>query len=300
MKNIKFIAIFAMLIGIATTAVFVGCKKEENKVVENKKIIAKEKIQKGKLTKDERGAIAGADLKGAIDGAATGATIGKTLGNTGAVVGASIGAVVGGAAASLREWREIKKAHKQTHNEEIKFKGGDVVSTILQEAENGENPYDYIGRIHYQMLYDIEMGNLFVGSEGDLDISEYYTAMEHGFLSSYEYVYDLSMLYDYYPHQFYEIFPFLQFQEVLQNSVGGIVSPVSSLSSELNNIILEYDIVRQSSTMFQDFYIYSVNIERDILMSGDFFAIEKQILLSYMATARYGFYFWNNIIEIEE
>ena len=52
--------------------------------------------------------------------------------------------------------------------------------------------------------------------------------------------------------------------------------------------------------MFQDFYIYSVNIERDILMSGDFFAIEKQILLSYMATARYGFYFWNNIIEIEE
>ena len=34
MKNIKFIAIFAMLIGIATTAVFVGCEKKENPVVE--------------------------------------------------------------------------------------------------------------------------------------------------------------------------------------------------------------------------------------------------------------------------
>lgn len=33
MKAKKIIAIFAMLIGIATTAVFIGCKKEENKVV---------------------------------------------------------------------------------------------------------------------------------------------------------------------------------------------------------------------------------------------------------------------------
>ena len=37
MKRYKFIAIFAMLIGIATTAVFVGCEKKENPVVEQRK-----------------------------------------------------------------------------------------------------------------------------------------------------------------------------------------------------------------------------------------------------------------------
>ena len=37
MRKYKSIAIFAMLIGIATTAVFVGCEKKENPVVEQRK-----------------------------------------------------------------------------------------------------------------------------------------------------------------------------------------------------------------------------------------------------------------------
>ena len=37
MKKIRCIAIFAMLVGIATTAIFIGCKNEDNKVVEQRK-----------------------------------------------------------------------------------------------------------------------------------------------------------------------------------------------------------------------------------------------------------------------
>ncbi len=53
-----------MLIGIATTAVFMGCEKDENKVVENKKIISKEKIQKTVAPTEWNGptCIAGIDI----------------------------------------------------------------------------------------------------------------------------------------------------------------------------------------------------------------------------------------------
>ena len=42
MKKIKYIAIFAMLIGIATTAIFVGCEKKENQVVISKQKVVKQ------------------------------------------------------------------------------------------------------------------------------------------------------------------------------------------------------------------------------------------------------------------
>ncbi|MDR2409830.1 MAG: hypothetical protein LBE13_17210 [Bacteroidales bacterium] len=280
-KNNLISAIFAMVI-IGST-IFYACKKEEN-------VITKQEVtEKRQKAKGDGWRVFAADCKGVLSGAATGATIGTAVGGaTGAATGAIIGGVVGGTAASIEKAMELKA------KEPSKIVNVETINTIemVNEASNPNNPFDAIGAAHYKIINYCVENNFFV----DNDVFDR--------IAYYDMVTAPDMVTNYFP-QFTEsnLTPigseYVQYYDhnAMETTLSNIDLPFSTyLHPTLSFMIEEYDEYMENSTSFSDFYQYSIQKEDEIIANTYFVDIEKQIVLSYMATARYGYWYWNTVI----
>jgi len=283
MKKYKFIIGVIGVVAIGAS-VFFACEKENNfKSNVSDDIVKSQKA----MSPGDKAQIIGADLTGMLTGGAAGATIGNAIGGpVGAATGATIGGVIGGVGSSLAKWGQLKAQHDSVNQNVSET----TMSHMKDEAGNNENPYDSVGLIHYQLVhYYIENESLYeIGSEFDSP-TYYANAME--------------LFPQYYTSinitDFPQYFPYSTFLNVLNDSE----LPLEQLLNEcienpnLKNMLLLYDQERINSADFSVFYTYSIAMEHEVLNSS-FSAMDKQLALSYMATARYGSWFWGLICEL--
>ncbi|MBP7103430.1 MAG: hypothetical protein KBA86_09310 [Bacteroidales bacterium] len=284
----KFTYIIATLCVVAiSTAIFIGCEKENS--ITNK--TADNKIQKAqsKLTPGEKAQIAGADLTGLLTGAGIGSGVGNAIGGpVGAGIGATIGGVVGGTAASLSKWGQIKDSHDSL----AKGISQSNMANMHSEAGNDDNPYDSVGLIHYQL-----MNHFFE--------NEYLFQLNSVFNDSTYYVNAITLFPQYYNlniTNYSQYFPFLEFTNALDESNSFSFSELLNNyieNEDLRTTILNYDQERLNSTSFSNFYNYSIDIEDEVCNNTNINDMDKQIALSYMATARYGYWYWILIYDNE-
>jgi hypothetical protein len=157
------------------------------------------------------------------------------------------------------------------------------------EASNPNNPYDYIGAVHYQLInYGFE-NDLFVIYDDELDrevcyetiINQLPIFLENNFFPTS----DCEQYYDF---------------EAIETTLSNIDSFDQYITNpNLLSILTEYDDYMESSANFFNFHQYSIQKENEIIENPNFLEIEKQIVLSYMATARYGYWDWDLILGLD-
>jgi hypothetical protein len=289
-KRITGIIIMVMIIG---TGIFSGCQKENSAV---------QKTTEEKFHKEQGNgwAIFAADCKGAIAGAKDGAAIGGAIaGAPGAAVGAIVGGVVGGVAASVEKAQSIKQAQKEQEKVDIKDNPiSDTPSsnsigtpqdttTMMNEASYPINPFDYVGATHYKMVnYYLEHPEVIINDSNEFDAVSYYqsaTQLLPLFLPA------VSSNCEVY-------YPFSALMTTLPN-VDKTFNQFLNINPNLISILESYEEYSENATNFSDFYSYSCQKEYEVLNHPLFSALEKQMVLSYMATARYGFWYWERALE---
>lgn len=263
---------------IACTLIFVACEKENTNTIS---VIKAEKSPGGK-------SVIAADAKGAIDGAAKGSSIGNAIGgSTGAGWGALIGGIIGGTAASVDQYRE---------NHPVTPPAMDTNTNLQQTScyfpdsiKNSSNPYDYVGQIHYDIVaHFLANAALCQTNDGELNLSEYYTTVFNMLINNYPSLYITSNMQNY--------FGYADLVSVM-NDLDEDFSIIASNSIQDNNlrqVITSYQQFFDNTSNAASFCPYSITVENQILSNSSYSDIEKQIALSYMATARYGFWFWEN------
>ncbi len=281
MKKIRYIiaTIFVVAIG---TAVFFGCEKENDKKCYDEKVV-NIKMQKGKLPPGSGAQIAGADLKAVPAGAAGGAAVGSVIGGAvGAGIGAGIGAVIGGLGASLEKWGQIKASQDSL----AKGVSQNAMAVMYDEAGYNENPYDSVGLIHYQLINYFILNEYLFESDNVFDPERYYTNA-------------IILLPQYYPMNttlsYSQYFSYIEFQNASIETNSSSLNELFDITIEnveLRSILLEYEQERVYSTSFSSFYDYSIIVENEVLNNKNINDLDKQIALSYMATARYGYWYW--------
>jgi hypothetical protein len=284
-----------LLFAIIGTALVVGgffyaCKKENHDVVN--KTTSEIKIQK----KDGNGwRVFVADCKGALSGAGTGAAVGAAVGGqVGAGIGAIAGGVVGGAAASVEKALDLKKKDQETNttvaasveSSSLFPPPTDTVNIdeMTSQASYSNNPFDYIGASHYKLInYCVENQHLIINN-GELNRDAYYE-MAMNVLPIF--VESASSSYS----SYYNF-------EAMITTLSMVDLPFEDyLSPELSDILNAYNAYSETSESFSDFYQYSVIKENEILSCSFLTEIEKQKVLSYMATARYGYWYWTKVLD---
>jgi hypothetical protein len=275
-----------IILGILTLLVIGGtefsCSKDVNPI---NNLSEMEKVYKAN---GNGWKIFAADCKGALSGAGTGAAVGTAVGGAGgATVGAIIGAVVGGSAASIEKAQDLKTKAATTVDGEVIVLTPVDESEMAEEASNPENPFDHIGFAHYKIVnYYLE--NNYLTADGVFDRSSYY-----------------DMAIDQLPTFMEENFAFAEYTQyydfnALETTLSNIDLPFDTyLNPTLSSMLEEYNEYMESSVNFSDFRQYSVQKENEIISNDGFEEIEKQMVLSYMATARYGYWYWNKVIGLD-
>ncbi|NLE04883.1 MAG: hypothetical protein GX638_08790 [Crenarchaeota archaeon] len=281
MKKFRYIiaTVFVVAMGLA---IFFACEKENNNESYNEKGISN-KIQKEKLPPEEAAQVAGADLKAVPAGAAGGAAVGAAIGGpVGAGIGAGIGGVVAGLGASLEKWGQIKASHDSL----VKGVSQNAMAVIYDEAGNDENPYDSVGLIHYQLI------NYFI-------LNEYLFESNNVFDPELYYANAIILLPQYYPMNttlsYSQYFSYIEFQNASMETNSSSLNELFDITIEnveLRSTLLEYEQERVNSTSFSSFYDCSILVENEVLNNENINDLDKQIALSYMATARYGYWYW--------
>ena len=259
--------VFACLLLVVAGNIFYACNKENEDAI---------KVQKRRLTKEEKIVIAAMD--------ATGAAIGGAYGGLG-------GALIGGGGASLVTWIAIKCGAKV----KIKVHGTPQLIDDESPANNPGNPYDYIGKIHYLLMNDfLTDSTLYCGADGKFNI-EVYRENAANILPNYMADASTSTILDNFSVDYLE-----RSINMSGNPIGTILNDMEiQISPSLINILIAYENYSTTCTSFDAFYTYSISKEQQVLNTTSFTDAEKQIALSYMATLRWGYWYWGNV-EFEE
>ncbi len=280
MKKI-ILGVIATVVVVTVAGIFYACKKEEKAVVNSE--IIDGKIQKAKLTKEERQAVAGADLTGFVSGAGTGAGVGAAIGagvgGAGAAIGATIGAGVGGIVGAIGG--SLKARAELVAKKDLKVKAVPM-ENMIKEARNDDNPYDSIGFIHYAVINYLTEYPMYCEVNSIFDNKTYYNnipeIIEKLFPSTY-------INLEYYPYD-----AFIKTLSQANQPVSTVITSIIK-NPEVIETIINYDYKRVNSS-FDEFYVYSISVEKKIL-DASIDKFDKQIILSYMATARYGYWYWD-------
>ena len=271
---LRLIATVIVSTGIFT---FAGCGKEDDTESANQ-IVKTEKTIPGK-------SIVTADMKGALDGAAKGATTGAAIaGATGAGWGALFGGIVGGTIASIDQYREN---HPSTSVDTTTQFQPSI--SFPNSIKNSLNPFDSIGLIHYEIVA-MFMANpaLCRTNSGTLDYPVFYTTIFNILINNYPSLQITTAVQNY--------FKYTDFESVRNdmNDDFSIIANNCIQNDDLRQIVISYQQFFDSETEYTSFCSYSISVESQIINNTLYSDIEKQIVLSYMATARYGFWFWEN------
>ena len=278
MRNHKFFR--SLLVCVLFVGVLAGCQREmiEEEIDVNSILLSKvesntqmyiSSLEPSTLKKGKWWKILGADLKGALSGAATGAAIGSAAPGVGTGGGAIVGAVLGGAGASFEA------------------AAGLADPGVTPPTSNPNNPYDPAGALHYSLL-DVMIA--FPGEFiqiGGFNYSTYRNfilnrLVNNGLLSA-------NNIAD---------FPLATFAAE-QASFLGNGSPIAFVNQSNNpnllpiekSVSIQYFQAMSSSQSVSAFTNFSIGIENTVAASG-IADRSKAVLLSEMATARYGFAYW--------
>lgn len=212
--------------------------------------------------------ILGRDLAGALAGGATGAA----AGGIGAGPGGLIGAIAGGASASIDA-------------------AGFVAPPNVGGTTNPSNPFDDAGKYHYESIdnaYENPSG--IISTPESLNKGNFYQLVQQ--LVATEGVVSTS--------DFNQTFPQSSMESVM-NQVSDVedllafvnqLQTAGTLSQQEASIALSYINVFENSTNLNSFVSYSIQTENAINNSTQYSAHSKAIILSFMATARYGAAYW--------
>ena len=260
-----------MMVG---TGMFNSCKKDN--VFNNMKQEDVSPVkQKRPLNDAEKKVVSLTDAAGALIGAAAGSMLGP--------VGAAAGAVIGGIAASLEMRREIE-------NGTIVIQSESLPNIDNSPAGNDNNPYDYIGRMHYLAMNDFLVNpSRYCDANGKFSPEIYYGNIVN-MLPNYTTAIPQSVIANFgIDNVTTSIDMSSKPMETILQGTGTIIS------TELKYLLIEYENYSKTCTSFDIFYNYSVSKEKDVLNNAFFSDVEKQVALSYMSTLRWGYWYWDNI-----
>lgn len=260
--------------------VLVACKKENLQIdkvsVEQLRNHSIPVSEHKKLTKEQRLTVVAAD--------AAGAAIGATAALINPIAGLGC-AVVMGVSASIA----VRKELKEQNNESVAVDGL-LPCVDNSNMDNNNNPYDSVGRSHY-LLMNAMLANIYT-----------YCDENEQFSSNIAYQNILSLISTYAP-----------FAEGVDSycsavDVAGTISildtitditAVLNISPSLKQVLRNYISNAQIAGTADAFYLYSIQEESDVANSANYADTEKQIVLSYMATMRWGMWYWNALLENE-
>lgn len=217
--------------------------------------------------------IIGADLGGALTGAAAGAGAGAAIAGVGAGAGAIAGGLIGGAAGSLKEaGKEDKKAAKVAYT----------------PSTNSDNPYDNIGYEHYYAINEALSADSNYLTAGVYDNSLFYSFSTNLYVAN-DVISDESL----------SAFPLSSSDNVLtqlnnyHDSLVVYMNGIAGLDSVVKSCLTPYFNCFEASedAKIVDFVAYSIQMENAVLNMA-IADLDKQIILSVMATARYGSQYW--------
>ncbi len=284
MKKVMFSGLVIALVGVG----FYSCKKDskltEVTEINNSKLISQtsssyeleqSKISAPKISPFWRRVI-GADLTGAGAGVIAGGVAGAVVGGIGSVPGAIIGGILGGAGASFT----LAGAEGIAANP-----GGNT------GGSNPNNPYDFMGAVHYDIVNTMLNDKEEYFPNNQLDYAKYEQLVFAQLKVKYQDCDDKKAIF---PCAFYS-------SEILfhANRTGNIVSyftsnnsRISAMSSNVRLIIKDYSQAIQATNNKSDFTQYSLACE-NIIVGSSLNDLDKMQILSYMATARYGIAYYN-------
>lgn len=223
--------------------------------------------------------ILGADLKGLVEGAGAGAVAGSVIPGVGSVAGAIIGGIGGGIGASLAQ------AGKESEGFTVNPNGNNGVP-------NPNNPYDFMGKAHYDGV-DSVLSNLITYWDNSGLIYSNYRDLYFGLVKK--------SYYDY--NQFKPYFTSQTYMSIIQESSNStssisdffyLSSPnMSNIDFQIKIILSGYSIALESTVDSDAFVQYSIECENIIKNSILLNEQDKLYILSFMAVARYGISYYN-------
>jgi hypothetical protein len=265
-----------LMVMVAGALIFYGCKKE-NTATQDETSVKQQKLSQ--------------KWKNILAADAGGAGIGAILGSSGGPIGTVGGAIISGVGASILQARIEKNKEKEAgtvEEEEVSLPSIDESS-----AGNNNNPYDYIGKVHYQLMNDFLVNlQFYCTDDGEFSLYIYYQNVA-------------DMLPNYVEELSEEVITNFSIENLSQciemssNEIETIFSAMEmemNINSQLRTILVSYENYSKTCPNFEDFYDYSVLKEQEVLDNTIFTDLEKQIALSYMATFRWGYWYWDNVI----
>ncbi|MBA3683166.1 MAG: hypothetical protein H0W73_18675 [Bacteroidetes bacterium] len=204
-----------------------------------------------------------ADLAGAY----MGATMGGSMGGD---VGAASGGIAVGALASI----VVGKLDGHIPN------GGGTVLTA-----NINNPYDFTGRIHYDIITRVYANPNLIYVNNQLDCNLYrdlaFNRMRENNFNA-----------DQYKTLFSTSFYCNNTNPLGNQSIIDFINASTIADSTEKSILVSYSTALMNTTQSSGFPAYSIQIENSIV-SSSLPLQSKTLLLTYMSTARHGVAFWN-------
>ena len=170
-------------------------------------------------------------------------------------------------------------------------------NTTLQSAscffpdsiKNNSNPYDSVGLIHYDIVaYFLANPALCQADDGEMELSAFYTVAFNMLINNYPSLPITDNMQNYFGH--------LDLVSVINDMSYdfSVITNSSIQNNSLRQVVYTYQQDFDNATDAATFFPYSIIIESQVANNSSYSDLEKQIVLSYMATARYGFWFWEN------
>ena len=256
---------------IAVFLFFSSCTKDE--IINNllKPIFAEQSVT------DTTKTIVGADCDGLAQGFKEGAEIGANI-HQGLSFFVAVGySVVRGVQHSV----EQGKINRMERNSSTQI----PVENMLSEAGNTNNPYDSIGLIHYLMIdYLFDNQDSWYSENSGIQNYQFFNLA-------------VNLLQQYYPslNGWEQCCTNQTFVNSMNNPVESFTSLLPDFISDqtLRSILTTYRIAFEGCENFETFYDYSISVENQISDDNSYTNWDKQKALSYMATMRYGLWYWS-------
>lgn len=164
------------------------------------------------------------------------------------------------------------------------------VSTMFQEAGNSSNPADSVGLAHYLIVDSLfKIQGMWYDVVDGFNASAYYPLAanilgivypKYAIINQNNYYSDLYSL-------FLSSYP---------NGVDDFTSLITDCIEDatLREVLFSYRSEFESVVNFPSFYAYSVSVESDVIANNSYSYQDKFKALAYMATMRYGLWYWSN------
>lgn len=164
-----------------------------------------------------------------------------------------------------------------------------VFSFISYSQSNSKNEFDYVGRLHNELVDTYLKNNYSYKTNDELckqinDIA----SKNKNFISmvgSNNYQFDAKIIDN----------GIIDFKNYFKNTINS--QPLSEIgkqnSQKLVNYLFEKSFSKNNVT-YKELFDYIVNYEDDILKNTNLSKLDKQILLSSSSVARYSLFFWDN------